>query len=442
MRCVSYTRTTSCKSSESIPTDIIQQQNEQIQKYIQSHGWKLVAKYSDRKRDDNENTAFEEMTMDGISRKFDMVVVNSIDRCGKYISCAEDVLAKTFFPAGIHFSVVQDDFCSIEKSREEIDEYFRKEKIAVQIKSMREFAVREQIEGYYNVHDEKYGYILSEDRKELLVEEEAATIVREVFQMLLDGVSVKKIADIMNERGVESPMVHNARVGHKHWPHYENKWSEGSLALKGKVRCGNCRRSMVLMESGANDKMYCPHKKLTGKFSKCSDEAVSVMIIEGHVWYALQQVLYILDMIQEEIEGKANALDGVRKKKLKQLELENDKLKSERMRQYEAYAEGIITKDKYLLMKQQLTDKINRNETEMERLTHLSVEESAYKNKVASAIELLDGEMQHEKITQELVDATIDTVYVYDKKRIEVVFKFDDILMRAIEKYQKGEKEA
>lgn len=94
------------------------------------------------------------------------------------------------------------------------------------------------------------------------------------------------------------------------------------------------------------------------------------------------------------------------------------------------------------IMKQQLTDKVNRNETEMERLTHLSVEESTYKNKVASAIELLDGEMQHEKITQELVDATIDTVYVYDKKRIEVVFKFDDILMRAIEKYQKGEKEA
>ena len=214
------------------------------------------------------------------------------------------------------------------------------------------------------------------------------------------------------------------------------------FALKGKLRCGNCRRSMVLMESGANDKVYCPHKKLTGKFSKCSDEAVPVMIIEGHVWYALQQVLYVLDMIREDIEEKANALDGVRKKKLKQLELENDKLKSERMRQYEAYAEEIITKDKYLLMKQQLTDKVNRNETEMERLTHLSVEESAYKNKVASAIELLDGEMQHEKITQELVDATIDTVYVYDKKRIEVVFKFDDILMRAIEKYQKGEKEA
>lgn len=229
MRCVSYTRTTSCKNTKKIPSDIIQQQNEHIQNYIQSHGWKLVAKYSDRKKDENENTAFEEMTADGINRKFDMVVVDSVDRCGKYISCAEDVLVKTFFPAGLHFAIVQSDFCSIGKSREEIDEYFRKEKIAVQVKSMREYAIREQVEGYYTVHDEKYGYILSEDRKELIVEEEAAKIVREIFQMTLAEISIKKIVAILNERGEESPMVHNARVGHKHWPHYENRWSEGAL---------------------------------------------------------------------------------------------------------------------------------------------------------------------------------------------------------------------
>lgn len=30
----------------------------------------------------------------------------------------------------------------------------------------------------------------------------------------------------------------------------------------------------------------------------------------------------------------------------------------------------------------------------------------------------------------------------YDKKRIEIVFSFDDVLMKAIEKYQKGVKEA
>ena len=229
MRCVSYTRTTSCKEKNSIPSDIIQQQNRHIQDYIQSHGWKLVAKYSDRKKDDNENAAFESMTLDGINRNFDIVIVDSLDRCGKYISCAEDVLVKTFFPAGLHFAVVQDDFCSIGKSREDIEEYFKKVKTEILVSSMRENTVREQLEGYYTVHDEKYGYILSEDRKELLVEEEAAIIVREIFQMVLDEIPVKRIADIMNERGIESPVVHNARVGHKHWPDYDSKWSEGSV---------------------------------------------------------------------------------------------------------------------------------------------------------------------------------------------------------------------
>lgn len=229
MRCVSYTRTTSCKGKDGIPADIIQQQNRHIQKFIQSHGWKLTAKYSDRKKARNENAAFEAMTLDGINRKFDMVVVDSLDRCGRYISCAEDVLAKTFVPAGLHFAVVQDDFCSIGKSREEIEEYIKKEKTAVMVSSMRENTVREQMEGRYTVHDEKYGYILSDDRRELLVEEEAAAVVCDIFQMVLDGVPVKKIGDILNERGIEAPMVHNARVGHKHWPHYDNQWTEGSV---------------------------------------------------------------------------------------------------------------------------------------------------------------------------------------------------------------------
>ena len=87
------------------------------------------------------------------------------------------------------------------------------------------------------------------------------------------------------------------------------------FALKGKVRCGNCKRAMVLVESGSNDKMYCPHKKTTGKFAKCSGEMFSVSIIEGHVWYALKRVFYILDAIQLELEEKTTNLDNVRRKK-------------------------------------------------------------------------------------------------------------------------------
>ena len=127
MRCVSYTRTTSCKEGGKIPADIIKQQDQHIQEYLKKQGWTLSAKYCDRKKDTEENAAFEELTKDGINRKFDMVVVDSIDRCGRTISCADDVLVKTFVPAGIHFAVVQDEFISIGKTKEELYEYIIKE---------------------------------------------------------------------------------------------------------------------------------------------------------------------------------------------------------------------------------------------------------------------------------------------------------------------------
>ena len=243
------------------------------------------------------------------------------------------------------------------------------------------------------------------------------------------------------------------------------------FALKGKVRCGNCRRSMVLMESGANDRVYCPHKKMTGKFAKCSDEMVSVSIIEGHVWYALKRVLYVLDAIQLDFEEKTTNLDSVRRKKIKQLEAESNVLKSERIRQYESYAEGIITKEKYMMKKMQITDRMNGIQAEIETLTRFCFVEgenlAGYEGKITEIVlykwnrdypadvffevDLSKWRLEerkdfsgysHEKITKELVNATIDTVYVYDKKRIEIVFSFDDVLMKAIEKYQKGVKEA
>ena len=53
------------------------------------------------------------------------------------------------------------------KKAEELYEYIKKARYeAVQLKGMREYAVREQLEGLYTVHDEKYGYILSDDRRE------------------------------------------------------------------------------------------------------------------------------------------------------------------------------------------------------------------------------------------------------------------------------------
>lgn len=69
-----------------IPSDIIRQQNERIQKYIKLNKWELTQKYADRKQDMEADDAFREMQKDGVNRKFDMIVVDSLFRCGANVS--------------------------------------------------------------------------------------------------------------------------------------------------------------------------------------------------------------------------------------------------------------------------------------------------------------------------------------------------------------------
>ena len=44
------------------------------------------------------------------------------------------------------------------------------------------------------------------------------------------------------------------------------------------------------------------------------------------------------------------------------------------------------------------------------------------------------------KLTKEIIETMIDTVYVYDKKRIEVILRFDDVLQKVISEYMEGAK--
>ena len=91
MKCASYTRTVSCLRDGDIPKDIINQQNQKIQEYIKRKNWTLVKKYSDRKKDEFEDTAFLQMKQDAIGREFDCVVIDSMFRCGRNANVAAEL---------------------------------------------------------------------------------------------------------------------------------------------------------------------------------------------------------------------------------------------------------------------------------------------------------------------------------------------------------------
>ena len=212
--------------------------------------------------------------------------------------------------------------------------------------------------------------------------------------------------------------------------------------LKGKVRCGNCHRSLAYTDGGIHPKIYCPHKVQAGRYSHCPEDAYPVSVIEGHIWYSLKRILRILDSVQRESEEKYTDNSFTGKRQQRMLESELEKLKNERIHQYEAYAEGVLSREKYITVKKQLTEKIEKIQSEQKALASVIIEEERYRSRIRTVVQQLEVQIERGKLTKEIIDTMIDTVYVYDKKRIEVILRFDDVLQKVISEYMEGAKGA
>lgn len=59
-----------------------------------------------------------------------------------------------------------------------------------------------------------YGYKIDpEDKYHWIVDEEAAEVVREIYRLCMDGFGPNQIETILNERGIDSPAVHQTKNG-------------------------------------------------------------------------------------------------------------------------------------------------------------------------------------------------------------------------------------
>lgn len=206
MRVVSYTRFTSCVFGEENPKDIIKQQNVRIQEFAKKNGWKINEKYSDRKQDTEEESAFLRLVDDAMKRKFDLVIVDSLYRTGKNLWVAKEMLLQTFYYAGIHFAVAEDEFSTVSKSPKEVEDYYEEK-----ISQYRQTTIRRRIldrheKGILCWNDLKYGYQLTENYQ-MIPNPDTAPVVQRMYKLFLSGVSMEEIATIFREEQIPSPLV-------------------------------------------------------------------------------------------------------------------------------------------------------------------------------------------------------------------------------------------
>lgn len=197
----------------------IQNQKSMLVQYAIEQGWKIYGIYSDDDYAgaDRNRPAFRRLLEDAEKRLFDIILCKTQSRFTRELELVEKYLHGLFPQWGIRFVSIVDnadtDVKGNKKSRQInglVNEWYL-EDMSDNIRSV----LRNRREnGFHIGATALYGYQKDPERKgHLIIDEEAAQVVREVFTLFSQGYGKSAIARMLNDRGVPNPTEYKRRKG-------------------------------------------------------------------------------------------------------------------------------------------------------------------------------------------------------------------------------------
>ena len=316
-----------------------------------------------------------------------------------------------------------------------------------------------------------YGYVKNpQDKHKLIVDPEAAEIVKRIFEYSAEGCSTYEIASILNKEGVLSP--------------YEYKRSKGvnlnSIVVSEKALWNSAKIKVIIRDERylgkmisqelfdiANDAMtkrvkragikgklkrnnlftcpYCNHKlQFTGgsdnkRYMYCGfgtvnhhQDCESLKLLREDVE---KTVLFMVNMIGSVY------LESVKRKKAKiseegysfekALNLERTRLnalRTDRRNAYISYTEGNLSREEYVEMSKAYNEQIQSVEQKIADIEEKQATESMKTTEQQTVAKEVETHFFLEEYDGEKLNQVIDAIYVAHDGKIEVAFKRDDIL--------------
>lgn len=223
-RATDYLRLSYTENHEN-ESDSIANQKKLIEDYVKEHpDIELVSE----KVDDGysgilfDRPAFQEMMQDIMEGRVNCVIVKDLSRLGReYIETGRYL--RRIFPAyGVRFIAINDNIDTAHEHAGDDLNISMKNLINdaychdISVKTRSALEVKRK-KGDYVGACPVYGYRKSEEnRNQLVVDEYAARVVRDIFRAKIDGRSAKRIADELNALGVLSPLTYKISRGLPH----------------------------------------------------------------------------------------------------------------------------------------------------------------------------------------------------------------------------------
>lgn len=462
-----------------------------------------------------ERPSFQAMLEDIKSGKVNCVIVKDLSRFGRNYIEAGRYIEKIFPYLGVRFIAINDniDTDTAASASDELlipfknlinDAYCRD--ISIKVRSHLDMK-REN--GQYISPFAPYGYKKStQNKNQLVIDEKAASVVRQIFKWKIDGMSSARIADKLNQLGIPTPIVYKHMNGEALHCEFQkksdSKWMANSVnrileneiytgtlvqgktsspnykirkrtrkAKKDWIRCENCHEAIISAEDfdlvkrvNKQDTRVAPDEQTLYLFSgivKCGHcggnmtrktvpankkNYVYLVCVENknnkscsyNKGISLKKfektILEIINLHIENVFELSKMLEIVQKipysgylsEKLQNHILEKEH-KIEKKRHYitEIYTDfkdGVITKREYLELKESFHIEIQTLEKEMESLQEEIENLAKTKEDKIQWIHQFIEYRGFSKLTREILLKLIEEIKIFDKDRIEVVFKF------------------
>ena len=245
----------------------IENQRRVLRKYAEDNGFEIHDEYID---DGVSGTTFDRPEVqrlldDAKTGVINTIIVKDLSRFGRnYIEVGQYV--DYVFPSfGIRFIAIQDNVDTENKDNNAMEmmpivNVFNEWHAANTSKKMRTVKRANAMEGIYCAKKASYGYVKGDDKKHTpVIDEEAAAVVRRIFEMYAEGISPIKIADALNVEGVPSPSKYALeKHGHQGSPKYMHLWSSVCIRtiLDNMIYLGHLPQMRATSVSYKNHKRY------------------------------------------------------------------------------------------------------------------------------------------------------------------------------------------
>lgn len=510
--------------------DTIGNQLQLLKDYVSEHSDLAVFDiYSD---DDISGTdfvrpEFSRMMNDLRDGKIDCIIVKDLSRLGR-----------NYLESGEYIEMVFPFFrCRFISVTDRFDTKYQQADISVQLKNMANEMYAKDIsrkicstmrtiqdQGKFAGSRAPYGYRLDPaDKHHLIIDEETAPIVKQLFELLAEGNTVHFVATTMNANGIPSPGRLLYERGIASTDHFKNsKWymqtvrrilqdeiylgwmvsgkfrstyhstgkkgsqpvpreewivtkgthepivteelfnkvqeyfvrmkeehgqtavynskSKKASIFKGHLRCGECGQSMFLRNKHSHGKVtawyYCAlHENYNSSY--CVKKAVKRQDVEDIALKLIRMQIKLFTDAREMIialnkKESSKTKHRIYSDQIRNVKKQIEKYMSLKASLYEDFANGVLSQGDYISMGQEYAQKADELRI---FLAELEKEAQKYSQTYAmngSWAQIIEQYQNAETLTEEMIDAFIDEMILYNNGHVEVKFRFKDELDEVI----------